>query len=235
LVTKTPIHVHVWHIALMLACVCLLQLGAHLLNDYYDYTHGIDASNTFGPGGLIQQGLVNPLVILVMGLSMLGLGALGGLILAAAGGFLVYLFGCIGVLCAYFYSATSRALSTLGLSEVVAFLVFGPLMMLGAFLVANGVATQPGGYLGQVWAALHYIFVYSVSVGLLSAASIHLNNMRDIESDAQASKLTIAVWLGFKWSRAWFVVLILGAYASIVASVVDIAGIGCHFDWRLAQ
>src|SRR5712691_3643474 len=99
--------------------VLLLQVGAHLINDYYDYLRGIDTSNALGPGGLFQQGLIKPARVLSFGLVALGLGAVLGVLAAISGGPLVFVFGLIGLFCAYFYSATSRALSSLALGELV--------------------------------------------------------------------------------------------------------------------
>lgn len=207
---------HFTHFIAMIVIILLIQVGTQLINDYYDYLHGIDTSNAFGPGGLIQQGLIKPTLVLAIGMTLLGIGVLFGLIVAASGGFLVYLFGLVGVLCAYFYSATTRSLASIGLSELIAFLVFGPLITLGAYMVEASIATAAGSYLDQISIAFHKVFIYSVAVGLLAAGIIHLNNMRDIEGDSQAGKQTIASWLGLRWSRAWFCALLAGAYLIIV-------------------
>jgi 1,4-dihydroxy-2-naphthoate octaprenyltransferase len=201
---QTPLgHFHVLPFVGMLVSLLFLQLGAHLINDYYDYLRSIDTSNALGPGGLIQQGLVKPTSILISGLVLLGLGAVTGLIVASAGGVILYVFGLIGVLCAYFYSAPPRALSSLGLGELVAFLLFGPLITMGAYAVQAGhIASNT--------------FVYSLPLGLIAAAIIHLNNVRDMEGDVLASKHTIASFIGMQWSRIWLLVLLLGAYGILV-------------------
>jgi 1,4-dihydroxy-2-naphthoate octaprenyltransferase len=175
----------------------LIQMGAHLINDYYDYQRGVDASNTLGPGGLIQQGFVAPTSILIIGLTFLGIGTIVGLITAISGGPLACLFGLIILLCAYFYSAPPYALSALGLSELVAFLIFGPFLTLSTYLVQSG---------GQLSASA---FFYSLPLGLFAAAVVWTNNIRDIEADSHASKLTIPSLLGLSWSRIGYLVLLL--------------------------
>lgn len=197
-------HFHVLHFIGSITALILLQSGAHVVNDYYDYVRGIDTSNTLGPGGLIQQGLMKPSHVLGIGMTLLALGSIVGLIVAFAGGPLVYIFGLVGLLCAYFYSGTSQSLASHALSEPVCFLIFGPLITLGAFLVQAG-------YLDQS------ILLYSVAPGLLAAAVIHVNNMRDMEGDSEAGKRTLASILGIHWSRAWFLVLLAGAYIVILA------------------
>jgi 1,4-dihydroxy-2-naphthoate octaprenyltransferase len=183
--------------------VCLLQFGASLINDYYDYLRGIDTGNPLGPGGLIQQGLIKPTWVLICGMALLALGSLLGLVVAMPGGPQVYLFGLIGVVCAYFFSATSRALSSLALGELIVFIIYGPFITLGAYMIQTGTIARN-------------VPIYSIPLGLMAAAALHINNMRDMEGDSQAGKRTLATLLGLQWSRAWFLVLLLGACAVVV-------------------
>ncbi len=207
--TKTPFgHLGIARFVATLLAVALLQIGAHLINDYYDYVRGIDTSNTLGPGGLIQQGYVKPTRVLLLGIIALCAGIFFGAIVAVAGGIYVFLFGLIGVLCAYLYSATARSLSSIALGEVVSFFIFGPFITLGAYLV-------------QINAPSHSQFIsvllYSIALGLFAAAIIHVNNMRDAESDEQAEKHTLATLLGIPLSRILFFLFILGAYTIVIA------------------
>lgn len=195
---------HLIRFVITLAAVLLLQIGAQLVNDYYDYLRGIDTSNSLGPGGLIQQGLIKPERVLSIGLIALGLGALSGAFVAISGGWLVFVFGLIGILTAYFYSGVPKALSLLALGDLVFFFIFGPLLTLGSYMVQTG-------HLDRI------AYTYSISLGLLAAAFIHLNDMRDTASDAQARKLTLASLLGLRLNRTFYILLVLGAYVPIVA------------------
>lgn len=201
---KTPYgHFRLSHFLGTIIALVLLQVGAHLINDYYDYLRGIDTSNAFGPGGLIQQGLIKPSNVLTYGLALLLVGALVGMVVAFAGGPVVYVLGIVGLLCAYFYSATARSLSSLALGELAAFCVFGPLITLGAYMVQAGYADRSA-------------FVYSIPLGLLAVAAIQANNMRDVEGDMHAGKRTIASFLGLQWNRVFLLTLLVCAYALIV-------------------
>ena len=195
---------HPFRFVITLVAVLFIQTGAQLVNDYYDYLKGIDISNSLGPGGLIQQGLIKPERVLYIGLIALGLGALAGAFVAIAGGWLVFVFGLIGILAAYFYSGVPKALSSLGLGDLIFFFIFGPLLTLGSYMVQTG-------HLDRI------AYIYSISLGLLAAAFIHVNDMRDTASDAQAGKLTVASLLGLRMNRALYVILVLGAYAPIIA------------------
>ena len=200
---------HFFHFIAVLFAVVALQVGANLVNDYYDYIKGIDTSNPLGPGGLIQQGLIRPTRVLNFGLILLALGSLMGALVAVAGGLYLYLFGLIGLLCTYFYSATARSLSSLALGELVSFCVFGPLLTLGAYMV------QTGGFANR--AALVSVILYSLPLGLLATAVVHVNDMRDVESDVQARKRTLASVQSLRWGRVEYILLVVGAYAIIVA------------------
>jgi len=195
---------HITHFLGMIVVAFLLQVGAHLVNDYYDFLHGVDTSHTLGPGGLIQQGHIRPTRVLGMGLLLLGLGMAIGMVVAINGGVLLYLFGLIVVLCAFFYSATPYSLSSRALGEVVAFAIFGPALTLGAYMVQMGPHFPSS------------VLIYSLPLGLLAVATLHANNMRDIEGDALAGKHTLATVLGLFMSRILYLLLVLGAYTIII-------------------
>jgi 1,4-dihydroxy-2-naphthoate polyprenyltransferase len=205
---KTPRgEFHLQRFLALLFTVLCLQIGAHLVNDYYDYLRGVDTSNALGPGGLIQQGLIKPVRVLAIGLTMLLLGAVFGVFTALAGGAVFLLFVLIGLACAYFYSATAFSISSLTLGEVVAFLIFGPLLTMIAFLIQTG-------HFDRI------ALTYGLSLGLLATAFIHLNNVRDAESDAQAGKCTLASYLDLRVSRALYLLFLLGAYVPIIILAV---------------
>ncbi len=186
-----------------LAALICLQLGANLLNDYYDYLGGVDTSNALGPGNLIQQGLIKPARLLVLGLTLLGIGAVLGLFAAFQGGIIAIAFGIAGLLGAYFYSASPRSLAALTLGEVAAFWIYGPLVTLGAYLI-------------QVGKLDSLPLICSISLGLLLAGALYINDMRDMESDSQAHKHTLATLLNIQANRVVCTALLLGAYVPLL-------------------
>ena len=199
---------HPQRFAVLLLAVIFLQIGANLVNDYYDYLRGIDATNSLGPGGLIQQGFIRPVRVLTIGMTMLGLGVLCGLLLIiSSGGLLMLGAVLLGLFCAYFYSATAHSLSAIALGELFSFATFGPALTLTAFYAQTGQISQP-------------VFLYSLPLGLLACAFIFLNNMRDRESDAQAGKHTLATLIGLRLSRVMYLLLLLGAYATIAVLAI---------------
>lgn len=209
--SSTPLgHFRFLQFIVTLCSVVILQMGANLVNDYYDFIHGIDTSNPLGTGALIQQGLMKPFPVLMLSLFLLLLGALLGSV-AAIFSSVLYIFplGIIGLLCAFFYSATSRSLASTALGELVGLIIYGPLITLGAYV------TQTSGFTSV--ATLLSVLLYSLPLGLLVAAVIHVNNMRDVESDLQVGKRTLASFMGLGLSRAFYILLLLGAFAVITA------------------
>ncbi len=194
-------------IILCIAAICL-HIGANLINDYYDYLRGADTGNVLGPGGLIQQGLIKPTRVLTLGLAAMGLGTLLGVFPSFYGGPMVLLFGLLLVLGTYFFSATRFALSTIMLGELACFVIFGPLLTMGAYMI------QAGGQFTSL------AFVYSVPLGLLAAATVVVNNLRDFEDDENVRKRTLVSALGIRWSRALYVLFVVAAYLLILLAGV---------------
>jgi 1,4-dihydroxy-2-naphthoate octaprenyltransferase len=202
------------HLIGSIVTVFLIQIGGHLINDYYDYIYRIDTGNIFASGGLIQQEYVHPTLILKIGLILLGIGAIFSLILSVSGGGLMCLFSLLIVLGAYFYSAPPHPLSSIALGEITGFVLFGPLLTLVAYMTQ-----APGSFPVSA-------FIYSFPPGLLAAAVIHTNNMRDCETDANAQKQTLANLMGVKASRLLYLLLLLLAYG--IVGLLGIAHRGPH-------
>jgi len=194
---------HPQRFLIALVAVCFVQLGANLLNDYHDYVQGVDTSNALGPGGLIQQGLIKPGRVLAVSLFLLIVGAFFGVLVAFYGGLPAFIFGALGLIGAYFYSAPPRSLASLTLGQVTAFWVFGPLLVMGAYVIQRGhVDMLP--------------LTCSISLGLLVAAILYINDIRDMESDLQARKYTLATLLGVRANRVICTLILLGAYAPML-------------------
>jgi 1,4-dihydroxy-2-naphthoate polyprenyltransferase len=168
----------------------LLQAGANLINDYYDFAKGTDVDNwespdAFGPGLVIQQGLLTADQIRVGGLITLVLGSILGLALAWSCGWPVLLLGLIGVFGAYFYTAAPLSLAYHGLGDFMVFALMGPGYVLGAYYVQAFHFSAAAALIGT-------------SMGLLCSSLLQVNNLRDIENDRKHGKWTMAALIGRK-------------------------------------
>ncbi len=179
-----------------------IHAGTNMVNDYYDHRNGLDHADSIGPGKAIQQGLLSPRQVLVGGLVAFLIGALIGLLLVWLRGPAILLLGLICLPLAYFYTGAPFKLAYYGLGEILVAIFMGPVMILGSYYVQAGT-------FGLTPALL------SLPVAFLVAAIMHINNLRDIETDRERGKITIANLLG-PTGAAWeYYLLIFGAYAIV--------------------
>ena len=125
-----------------------LHLGANLINDYYDAFGSDPLNRNFTPfsGGsrVIQDRELAAETVKTLAYFFLALGVVCGLALIYFGRPWVAVFGFLGLLAGFCYSASPVQLMSLGLGEVLIFLAFGPLLTLGTYYVQTG-RLGPGG------------------------------------------------------------------------------------------
>ncbi|HYM16428.1 MAG TPA: 1,4-dihydroxy-2-naphthoate octaprenyltransferase [Dehalococcoidia bacterium] len=184
-----------------------IHAGTNLVNDYFDHVKGTDGPDALGPSGVIQRGMLSPRAVLAGGIVAFAAGGAIGLAITAMTGWPVLALGVASVLAGYFYTASPFSLAYRGLGEIVVFVFMGPVIVVGAFYVQ----TQAWGW---------QPFVASVPVGLLVAAILHANNIRDIEGDRRNHKWTLAALAGRPLADYEYGALMLGGYAVVVAMTV---------------
>ena len=181
-----------------------VHAGANMINDYYDHRNGLDDAESLGPAKAIQQGLLSARQVLVGGLAAFALGAALGLILVALRGPAILVLGLICLPLAFFYTGWPFKLAYHGLGEILVAIFMGPVMILGSYYVqAREFALTPA--------------LLSLPVAFLVAAIMHANNLRDIEPDRARGKITVANLLGPALAAWEYYLLVLGAYALVIA------------------
>jgi 1,4-dihydroxy-2-naphthoate octaprenyltransferase len=181
--------------------------GTNLVNDYFDHVKGTDSAGSLGPSGVIQRGKLTPRAVLTGGLVAFAVGAVVGLWITALVGWPILALGLASVAAGYFYTASPLSLAYRGLGEAVVFVFMGPVIVMGSYYVQT-----------ETWA--WEPFVASLAVGLLVAAILHANNVRDIENDRLHNKWTLAAIAGRPLADYEFVALTLGAYVIVVFMTV---------------
>lgn len=169
-------------------CAICLQIGVNLANDVFDFIHGVDGEYRLGPARAAQQGWLTQQQLMVATGVVLGVAALLGIFLVIQGGWLFLGLGGLSLLAALAYSAGPFPLSAHALGEVTVFLFFGLLAVCGGYYL------QVGHLSGMAWQA-------GVMMGLLTAAIMLVNNLRDYASDRQAGKKTLVMIIGRRASR----------------------------------
>jgi len=115
--------------------------------------------------------------------------------------------GLFSVLTGFFYTAGPFALAYVGLGEVAVFIFMGPVMVVGSYYLQARAVTLP-------------VVLASLPIGFLVAAILHANNLRDLETDRQFGKRTLATILGRQGARTEYYILIGGTYISLLLIVL---------------
>ena len=185
-----------------------LQVGANYANDCFDGVRGVDTEARIGPPRLVAGGLASPAAVLTAAMVALGVAAATGIgLVVASGEPWLLAAGGLALLAAVLYTGGPWPYAGEGVAEIAVFAFFGLLGTCGTELVEIGRTTSAG------WWA-------SVPVGLLAAAVLMANNLRDIETDAAAGRRTLAVRLGPVPARFLFQLTLVAAPTAIALGVI---------------
>ncbi len=176
-----------------------IQVGTNLSNDYSDARRGADTEDRLGPVRVTAGGLVPPGQVLVATYVSFGVAVLAGAYLVAVAGWQLLIVGAASILAGVLYTGGPKPYGYEGLGEVFVFLFFGIVAVAGSYFV-------------QVRHLSWEAFALAVPVGLLAAAILMVNNIRDIETDRRAGKRTLAVRLGRERARTVFATTVYAAY-----------------------
>lgn len=177
---------------LALAVSLLLQIGVNYANDYSDGIRGTDA-NRVGPLRLTGSGSARPESVKNAAFASFGLAALAGLtIVVLTGHWWLVAVGLAAIVAAWFYTGGKNPYGYAGLGELAVFVFFGLVATIGTNYIQTGFVDPLAVLLGGCF-------------GLYAAAVLMVNNIRDLKTDREAGKNTIAVRLGDKVSRRLFI------------------------------
>ena len=180
-----------WRAALALIVALALQVGVNYANDYSDGIRGTDEVRV-GPVRLVASGLARPRQVLAAALACFAVAGVTGLVLAAVTSWWLLLVGAAALAAAWFYTGGRRPYGYRGLGEVSVFVFFGLVAVAGTAYVQ--IRTLD-------WLAV----AAAAPVGLLACALLVINNLRDIPTDRQTGKRTLAVVLGDQRTRALYI------------------------------
>jgi 1,4-dihydroxy-2-naphthoate octaprenyltransferase len=190
-----------------LAGAIWIQIGTNLANDYSDAKRGADTVDRLGPVRVTAQGLAAPRRVLVATWLAFAFAAAFGTYLAVEVGPEILAIGVASILAGVLYTGGPRPYGYEGLGEVFVFVFFGLVAVNGSYYV-------------QVEDLDWLPALLSVPVGLISAAILVVNNVRDIETDRRVGKRTLAVRLGRERTRALYVAMVVGAFLWLPAGLI---------------
>jgi 1,4-dihydroxy-2-naphthoate octaprenyltransferase len=194
---------------LTLAGMIAFHAATNLLNDFYDVKHGVDrvgAPTTKYRPHPSATGQESPYTIRRWAVIFYVLTiAVAGYLSLVASPWVVFLVGA-GIVGSVLYTADPVVLKAKGLGEVTVFIMWGPLVPLGAYLVQTGMLS---------WSPV----IAAVPIGILVALVLLANNIRDIEYDGSMGVRTIAVQMG-KRAISLYGALLLITYLCVPGFIV---------------
>jgi 1,4-dihydroxy-2-naphthoate octaprenyltransferase len=190
-----------------------MHAGTNLLNDYYDVKNGLDtesAATAQYRSHPIVHGILPAWQVRLVAYGLFGAACAIGLYLTFVSGPVVLCIGLIGVLAGIGYTAPPMKYKYIALGEVSVFLMWGPLMVEGAYYVQRHILSVNA-------------LLISIPFGVLVALVIFANNIRDIEHDSSQHIKTVAIFLGPRTGIHVYLAIMLLAYISTL--IITLSGV----------
>lgn len=188
-----------WPALAALLGALLIQIGTNFANDVFDFKKGADTQERLGPLRVTQAGLLSPKQVMVGMWLVFALAVMVGLYLVYVGGWPIVAIGILSIVSGIAYTGGPFPLGYNGLGDLFVFIFFGLVAVGGTYYVQAGSVG-----VASIWAA--------IPIGLLATAILIVNNLRDIETDRQAGKKTLAVRFGVKGAQTEYLLVVALAY-----------------------
>jgi 1,4-dihydroxy-2-naphthoate octaprenyltransferase len=204
----------------------LIQIGTNFANDYYDAVRGADTAEREGFTRVTAGGIIAPGQVKRAMWATYGLAVLLGVYLVWVGGPAIVVVGLSSVAAGILYTGGPWPYGYRGLGDLFVFVYFGLVAVTGTYYV-QAAATAGAGELPTTVAGMpalaapvELVPVAAVLAALapagLATALLVINNVRDVETDREAGKRTLAVIFGYRVARGEFLALAGLAYAAPV-------------------
>ncbi|GAA4486504.1 1,4-dihydroxy-2-naphthoate polyprenyltransferase [Rhodococcus olei] len=195
-----------WKALLALVVSMALIVGVNFANDYSDGIRGTDDERV-GPLRLVGSKLASPAAVKRAAFACFGVAAVAGIALALASAWWLILVGAVCILGAWYYTGGSNPYGYSGFGEIAVFVFFGLVAVLGTQFVQAGRIDWAGA-------------VTAVAVGSFSSAVLVANNLRDIPTDTESGKRTLAVVLGDARTRTLHLALLVVPFIVTLVLVI---------------
>lgn len=203
---------HLGKAMLALLVALTLQIGVNYSNDYSDGIRGTD-DDRVGPFRITGSAASKPKTVRNMAFTFFGIAALVGLALVVwSQHWWLLVVGIAAIIAAWFYTGGKKPYGYMGLGEVFVFVFFGLVAVLGTTF------TQADEVSGLAWAG-------AVGTGLVSTSLLMANNVRDIPTDRESGKMTLAVRLGDTAARWSYPIMLAVAVAAPLLFVPEHQGL----------
>lgn len=177
-----------------------IQVGTNFANDLYDFRKGADSPERLGPPRVLPLGWLSPVTVSRAMIAAFSTATLAGIYLVSAAGWPVVAIGLASIAAGVGYTKGRFALAYRGLGDLAVFVFFGLVAVAGTYYVQARLVTPLS-------------FLVAIPVGSLCTAILVVNNVRDLDTDRAAGKLTLAVRLGRGGTRIEYGTLLALAFA----------------------
>ncbi len=195
----------------------LIQIGTNFANDYYDAVQGADTDDRQGFTRVVASGLIEPDEVKRAMWLTFAAAILVGTSLVYVGGVPILVVGLASVAAGIAYTGGPYPLGYHGLGDLFVFVFFGVIAVTGTYYV-QAAALVGGAF--PLWIPEGTVtlaaVVASLPIAALSTNILVVNNVRDLEEDAETGKRTLAVRFGYRFSRIQYVALLALAYLTPV-------------------
>jgi 1,4-dihydroxy-2-naphthoate octaprenyltransferase len=190
-----------------------MQVGVNFANDYSDFIRGADTPSRVGPVRAAASGVIAPERVRLAAVGAFGLAGAVGLALALATDWRLLLVGAACLLSGWLYTGGPRPYGYLGLGELFVFVFFGLVATCGTVYV-------------EALRVMPLAVLAGCGMGFLATAILVLNNLRDIETDTEAGKRTLATRIGRDRTLVVLLVIVCAAFAMPILMLVQgLAGV----------
>jgi 1,4-dihydroxy-2-naphthoate polyprenyltransferase len=192
-----------------------LQILSNFANDYGDSVHGADHDQRMGPKRSVQTGAISAKDMKTAMVICATLAFVSGCLLLFFSFPVIGLtatltllgIGIAGIIAAIAYTNGKRPYGYMGLGDLSVFLFFGLTAVAGSQYLQTAYITQSS-------------WLMAIAFGCMATGVLHLNNMRDIDSDKIAGKKSMAVRMGLFWSKIYYSILLLSAIACFTLFII---------------
>ena len=176
-----------------------IQIGTNFANDVYDFINGADNNERIGPTRAVQANLISVDVMKYLTIIAFSLSIISGLPLVIKGGYPILLIGILSIISGYAYTGGPYPLGYNGWGDIFVFIFFGPIAVCGTFFLQLGYVSIES-------------IISGIVMGCLSVTLLCINNIRDVDTDSNVGKRTIAVRFGVMFVKYLFISLFLICY-----------------------
>ena len=176
-----------------------IQIGTNFANDVYDFINGADNDERIGPTRAVQANLISVRAMKYLTIISFLLSVICGLPLVIQGGYPILLVGILSIISGYAYTGGPYPLGYNGWGDIFVFIFFGPIAVCGTFFLQLGYLSVES-------------IISGIIMGCLSVTLLCINNIRDVETDRNVGKRTIAVRFGVMFVKILFISLFLISY-----------------------